>query len=75
LTTAEARALWPDKFLWLHPSLTWYSLPQTELAQRVAAMAAEGGATRACLMISEDVPPDWAATVPVVLDALKWRDG
>jgi len=70
LTTAEARRLWPGKFLWCHPSLTWYSLPLDGLARRVQEMAASAGPTRYCLMISEDIPPAWEITIPAVLDAL-----
>lgn len=71
LTTAEARRLWPDKFLWCHPSLTWYSLPPEELACRVREMAAAAGPARYCLMISEEVPPAWETTAPRVLAALE----
>lgn len=71
MTTADARRLWADKFLWCHPSLTWYSMPPAELTQRVQAMAAAAGPTRYCLMISEEVPPDWETTVPVALQALE----
>jgi hypothetical protein len=70
LTTAEARRLWPDKFLWCHPTLTWYSMPPGELACRVQEMAVAAGPRRYCLMISEEVPPAWETTVPEVLQAL-----
>lgn len=70
LTTAESRQLWPDKFLWCHPSLTWYSLPPEELAQRVREMAAAAGPARYCIMISEEIPPDWERTIPTALAAL-----
>lgn len=67
---AEARARWPDKFLWLHPPLGWYREGSPTLGERVRQMVREAGPRRFCLMISEDVPPDWHRTVPVVLDAL-----
>ena len=70
MTAAEARAAWPDKFLWLHPSLDWYCQPRDELVRRVRQMAREAGPHRYCLMISEDVPPDWERTIPAVLEAL-----
>jgi hypothetical protein len=70
LVTAEARRIWPDKFLWCHPSLTWYCLSGDELAQRVQEMAAAAGPHRYCLMISEEVPPEWERTVPIALQAL-----
>ena len=70
LTVAEARAYWPDKFLWLHPTLTWYSLPPNELVANVLQMVREAGPSRYCLMISEEVPPNWETAVPAVLEAL-----
>jgi len=73
MTTAEARRRWPDKFLWLHPSLTWYRLPAQELAGLVRQMVRDAGPRRFCLMISEEVPPDWQRTVPLVLEALESR--
>jgi hypothetical protein len=74
LTTAEARALWPDKFLWCHPTLNWYSLPLAELAHRVQQMARDAGPTRYCLMISEETPPAWETTIPCVLRALAQQE-
>ncbi len=69
LSSAEARALWPQVFLWLHPNLGWYALPEKELRAAVRRMA-EGAGRRYCLMISEEVPASWERAVPVVLDEL-----
>ncbi len=71
MTAAEARAAWPDKFLWLHPNLGWYRLPAAELAGEVRRLCREAGPSRYCLLISEEVPPCWRESVPVVLDALR----
>jgi hypothetical protein len=71
MSVAEARALWPDKFLWLHPSLGWYRENPAVLTDRIRRMIDDAGTTRFCLMISEDVPPDWEQTVPVVLRACR----
>ena len=72
MTAAEARQQWPDKFLWLHPTLDWYSRPPDELAHNIRGMAAAAGrlAGRYCLMISEEVPPNWETTVPLILKTL-----
>jgi hypothetical protein len=70
MTIAEARACWPEKFLWLHPTLTWYSLPLEALVANVIQMARDAGPSRYCLMISEEVPPGWQVTIPAILDAL-----
>jgi hypothetical protein len=67
---AEARCCWPDKFLWLHPTLTWYSLPPLQLARNIRQMTKDAGPARYCLMVSEEVPPNWATTLPLVLDTL-----
>jgi len=70
MLVSQARAAWPDKFLWLHPNLGWYSLPEAELKAQIRGAVKAAGPTRYCLMISEDVPPDWKQTVPVVLQTL-----
>jgi hypothetical protein len=69
MTVDEAHALWPGKFLWLHPNLGWYALPEAELSRLIRQMARTAGPRRYCLMISEDIPPDWERTVPAVLRA------
>jgi hypothetical protein len=70
MSAAEAREIWPDKFLWLHPPLGWYREDAATLAGRIEQMVRDAGPRRFCLMISEDVPPDWQTTVPVVLKAI-----
>jgi len=72
---AEARRLWPGKFFWLHPTLTWYRLPQAELVAKVRAAARAAGPERYCLMISEEVPPDVMRTVPAVLEGIAEGQG
>jgi hypothetical protein len=72
LSSAEARSLWPRIFLWLHPNLGWYQRPEEALRSAVRGMA-DGAKRGYCLMISEEVPPFWERTVPVVLDELDRR--
>lgn len=71
MTAAEARSRWPDKFLWLHPNLNVYDLPEADLARNIRRLVREAGPTRYCLMISEEVPPKWRTAVPAVLTALE----
>lgn len=72
--TAEARALWPESFFWLHPSLTWFLLPQDELVGRVLRMASEAGPRRFCFELSEGIPQNWREAIPPVLKALSsWK--
>jgi hypothetical protein len=73
MSIAEARACWPDKFLWLHPPLGWHREEPEILSERVSRMLAEAGPSRYCLMISEDVPPNWEQTVPQILRELRPR--
>jgi hypothetical protein len=72
---AEARRLWPASFFWLHPSLTWFSLPPRELAARIRGMARAVGPRRFCFEISEGVPPGWREGIPVVLEELAGGTG
>ena len=70
MSVAEARACWPDKFLWLHPPLGWYQEDRATLVGRIQKMVRDAGPRRFCLMISEDVPPRWEESVPTVLETL-----
>jgi hypothetical protein len=70
LSVAEARGLWPEKFLWLHPPLGWFHLEEGRLLANVRRMIADAGPTRYCLMISEEVPNDWRGAVFRILDML-----
>lgn len=70
MSVAEAREAWPDKFLWLHPNLHWYRMQKEELAGNITRIVQQAGPKRFCLMISEDVPPNWQKTVPIVLETL-----
>ena len=70
MSVAQARACWPEKFLWLHPPLGWYREGRATLTRRIQEMVRDAGGRRFCLMISEDVPPEWEQSVPAVLEAL-----
>ena len=70
MTVAEARACWPDNFLWVQANLGWYMQPEEQLVAQVQQAVRDAGPRRYCLMISEDVPPDCMRTALVVLRAL-----
>jgi hypothetical protein len=70
LDPGEARAFWPDSFLWLHPSLTLFDLSQSELVSRIRTMAAAAGPRLYCFEISEGVPRNWREGIPAVLKTL-----
>jgi hypothetical protein len=70
MSVAEARAWWPEKFLWLHPCLGWYTGAGDALATSVRGMVRDAGRRRFCLMISEEVPAHPEETIPRVLEAI-----
>jgi hypothetical protein len=70
MSVAEARACWPDMFLWVQANLDWYMYPQAELASRVRQVVHDAGPRKYCLMISEDVPNDCMHSVPAILNIL-----
>ena len=67
----DCRRLWQDKFFWLHPTLTWDMLPDDELAKNIKKMVKDVGQRRFCFQISEDLPPNWQRTVPLILKTLE----
>ena len=71
MTVAGARRCWPDKMLWCHPSLGWFREPPETLRPLIRGMVRDAGPGRFCLMISEEIPPDWERTVPQVLALLQ----
>ena len=71
LSIAEARAAWPNKFLWINVPVGWYAEERQALAERIRGLVRDAGPRRFCLMISEDVPPNWQENVPVVLETLE----
>lgn len=70
MTVGAARKAWPEKFFWLHPSLGWYASPEKQLIGNVIRMAKDAGPRRYCMMISEEIPPHWQRTIPLMLDTL-----
>lgn len=70
MTVAQARKWWPNKFLWLHPSLSWNDLAEEELLANIRQMISQAEGQKFCLQISEDMPPNWR-TIPLILQSLK----
>lgn len=70
MSVGEARKIWPEKFLWLHPNLNWYHLQPKELKENVNRIVRQAGTKRFCLMISEEVPANWRETILFVLNAI-----
>lgn len=70
MSMQDARRLWPEKFFWMHPSLTWDELPDKNVIENVYQMM-RGANDRFCLQLSEEVPPNWRRTIPLILEALQ----
>jgi len=70
MTTAEARGIWPDKFLWQNINLGWYDMSPQQLQRNIERIIEEAEYLRHCLMISEEVPGNWQQSVPCVLDVI-----
>ena len=72
-TLAECRAAWPDKLFWSNLNVGLYQLPPEEMKRvildRVAQAAPDG--RRLAFEVSEHLPVNWRASMPVVLDALE----
>lgn len=73
LSIAEARAAWPDKFLWLTPSSNLFRQDRSVLAEEIRRMARQAG-SRFCFLISEEIPAHWEQTIPAVLETLHSLD-
>lgn len=71
MTAREERLVRPKKMLWCNLPLGWYQLPGKLLQQKVRQLIDNTEPARFCLMISEDVPPDWERTIPAVLSVLR----
>jgi len=71
MLVGEARELWPESFLWLHPSLTLFERPPEEIGRRICEMARAAGPRLFCFEISEGIPPRWREGFPAVLRALQ----
>lgn len=73
MTLAEARAAWPDKLFWSNINLGCYELSPRALTEEIwrrAADAAPDG-RRLAFEVSEDRPPRWRESMPVILAALE----
>lgn len=68
---SRCRQLWQDKFFWLHPTLMWDTLPDDELVFNIKKMVKDVGQKRFCLQISEELPPNWRRTIPLILRTLQ----
>jgi hypothetical protein len=66
----ECRRLWPDKVFWANLNLELYDLPEAALAQAVRDRVQRAGRRALAFEISEDLPKNWKAAIPVILKTL-----
>lgn len=71
----EARIAWPDKFFWANINVSYYDLPAEKLKNRVHELLhqASPDSCNMAFEISEVLPANWRESIPVVLDALKFK--
>lgn len=69
---SECRKSWPDKLFWCNINVSAYDLPESELRERVARLAADASVNGAKLAfeVSEHIPRNWRQSMPVVLETL-----
>jgi len=72
MTLAEARAAWPDKLFWSNINLGCYELEPEALRQEIERRVRDGApdGCRLAFEVSEDRPPRWRESMPVILEAL-----
>ncbi len=66
----ECRRLWPDKVFWANLNLELYDLPEAALEKAVRDRVERAGRRALAFAISEDLPKNWKAAIPVILKAL-----
>lgn len=71
-TLSEARSVWPDKLFWCNIRVGDYGLTPEQLRKKVLALIGEGSVEGRALAfeVSEQIPPNWRESMPVVLAAL-----
>jgi hypothetical protein len=68
---AECREAWPDKVFWANINVDLYSQPAEVLAQAVIDKRNRAGKKGFVFGISEDMPANYADSIPVVLKTLE----
>ncbi len=74
MTYAECRQAWPDKVFWANINVDLYAQPEDVLRQAVIDKRNRAGKKALAFEISEDMPANYAQSVPVVLETLREMD-
>lgn len=70
MTYDLCRRAWPDKAFWANISVSCYALPPEDLVAEVACKRDRAGKAGLAFEISEELPANWAESIPVVLATL-----
>lgn len=68
---AACRHAWPDKVFWANINVQHYYETPEQLRAAVVAKRERAGKRALAFEISEDLPRNWAQSIPVVLDTLR----
>lgn len=74
MTYDQCRAAWPDKVFWANINVDLYYEPADVLRQAVIDKRNRARKQGLLFEISEDLPPNYTETVPVVLETLRQMD-
>ncbi len=66
----QARKLWPEKFFWMHPSLSIDRFSEKKVENYILQMIRDAD-SKFCFLLSEEVPPNWKRTIPLILEILQ----
>lgn len=74
MTYEECRRAWPNKTFWANINVDLYAKPEDVLRQAVVDKRNRAGKQAFAFEISEDMPVNYAESVPVVLQTLQEMD-
>lgn len=70
------RQVWPGLVLWVNVPVSWYGQPGDGLASRLRDLLERVDSRKGLLLeVSEDLPGNWAESIPVVLETLEQAGG
>ena len=71
MTYDQCREIWPNKTFWGNINQGVFALPEPQLRQTIADKRQRAGKTAFALEMYEFLPPNWAETIPVILETLE----
>ena len=74
MTYDQCRNAWPGKTFWGNINQGLFALPESDHRQAVEDKRRRAGKRAFAFEIYEYLPPNWAETIPIILDALRDLD-